>query len=56
LDVCGFRGPDEGLGGLIAAVNIFSADDDQLFEVLEDTAPAADLRDAAEEAFDHVEP
>ena len=55
-DVSGLGSPDKGLGVLIVFIDVFSDGHDQLFEILEDSAPDAVMRDVAKEAFHHVEP
>ena len=55
-DVVGLGGPDEGLRIVIVLVDVVTDGGDQLFEILEDSAPDSVVRQVAEEALDHVEP
>jgi hypothetical protein len=48
--------PDKGFRVLIVDVDIVADSHDQLFQILEDSAPDAVMHDVAEETFHHVEP
>jgi len=49
-------GPDEWLWGVVVAVDVVADGHDELFEILEDSAPNAVFGQVAEEALDHVQP
>ncbi len=49
-------GPDEGLWVVVVAVDVVTDGHNELFEILEDSAPNAFFGQVAEEALDHVQP